>query len=257
MVSLERARRGVAVVDRRSRLLIAALAVVELAVVLEVDRRGVARPFGTAALIASLVLSPLAVAVAARLARRVAGPRFAVAAAVIYVLQPFVARAYSYGPFVAVHDHTIIPAALGLRHTWLLGVGVGVGLVLGVAPRWLAGPAGVVAAAIACVLWLGGGWTDLFDNLHESAWSPTLLAFLPVAAVIAVARRTPLLAAALGGWLAVAILRGLHRPYESGGFWLSLVAAAPAIAALLSALPLLVPRLRLPAAARAPRPDAR
>jgi hypothetical protein len=253
VVQLELVRRGVAIVDRRWRLFVAGPALAELVIVIEVDRRGAGRPFGTAELAAALVLAPAAVVVAARIGGRIAGPRLAVGSAVAYVVLPYLARAYSYGHVIAVYDHRVIPALLGLRQTGLLAIGVGCGLAVGIAPRRLAAAAGLVAAVVAAALWIDGAWSELFANFHESEWSPTLLIFLPIAAVVGVGRRAPLLAAALGGWLAVAVLRGVHRPYAGGGFWLSLVTAAPAIAVLLSALPLLVPPLRLPA--RAPAPD--
>src|SRR5438552_18255496 len=93
-------------------------------------------------------------------------------------------------------------------------------------------------------------WLILWGNFHETTWSQTFLTFLPLAMCVGVARKSPWLAAALGGWLAVVVLRGLHRDYGSGGFWLSLAGAAPALAVLLSSLVYFVPRLRA-----APAPD--
>ena len=76
------------------------------------------------------------------------------------------------------------------------------------------------------------------------------LGALGCAALVGAARKSPWLAAALGGWLAVLILRGVDRDYGTGGFWLSIAGGAPAIAVLLSSLAYLVPRLR-----PAPAPD--
>jgi hypothetical protein len=224
-----------------------ALTAVELAVV---AKTATARHEGGLAIALALALAPIAVAATAALATRVAGRRFALGAAVVYVALPLLGRLYVYGPFVSVYDHKVVPALVGLEHTGWFALGIGVALLVAVVPERISAVAGVVGAVIALVLWVDGPWRGLWGNFHETTWSPTLLTFLPVAVLVGVARRSPWLAAALGGWLAVVVLRGVHRDYGSGGFWLSLAAAAPAIAVLLSSLAFLVPRLRA-----APAPD--
>jgi hypothetical protein len=110
-------------------------------------------------------------------------------------------------------------------------------------PERIAGIAGIVAAAAAAVAWIDVSWTHLYGDFHETTWSPTLLCYLPFAGVLGLATRRPWLAAAIGGWFAVLLLRGVNRPYYSGGLWLSLAAAVPAMALLLTSLALLVPPL--------------
>lgn len=238
MVSRELARPGLALL---------ALAALEVAVV---AKTAVARHEGAAAVVLALALAPVAVGVTAALAARVGGRRLALGAAVVYVALPLLGRLYLYGPFVSVYDHKVVPALIGLEHTGWFALGVGVAVLVAVAPERVSALVGVVAAVAAVVTWADGPWRNLWGNFHETTWSPTLLTFLPIAVLVGAARRSPRLAAALGGWLAVVVLRGLDRDYGTGGFWLSLAGAAPAIAVLLSSLVYLVPRLRT-----APAPD--
>jgi hypothetical protein len=240
VVSRELARPGLAVA-------LAALAAVELAVVAKI---GFSRDESAGAIAIALVLAPVAVGATAGLGARVGGRHLALGAAIVYVALPLLGRLYVYGPFVSVYDHKVVPALVGLERTGWFALGVLVAALVAAAPERLAALAGVVAAFAALVAWLDGPWRSLWANFHETTWSPTLLSFLPIAVLIGVARRSPWFAAGLGGWLAVVVLRGLHREYGTGGFWLSLAGAAPAIAVLLSSLVFLVPRLRA-----APSPD--
>jgi hypothetical protein len=231
----------------RSSLVLLAPAAAELAAVAKIAHD---RDKGGLTLLAALVLAPVAVGATAALGARLGGRRLAVAAAVVYVVLPWLGRRYFYGSFFTVYDHKVMPALVGLEHTGWFALGVGIAALLAFAPERVSAAAGVVAAVVALVAWVGGPWGDLWANFHETTWSQTLLAFLPLAAVVGAARKSPWLAAALGGWLAVLILRGLDRDYGTGGFWLSLASAAPAMAVLLSSLAYLVPRLRA-----APAPD--
>lgn len=205
---------------------------------------------GGLTLLAALVLAPIAVGATGALAARLGGRRLAGAAAVVYVVLPWLGRHYFYGSFLTVYDHKVIPALVGLEHTGWFALGVGIAAVLAVVPERMAAAAAVLAAAVALVAWVDGPWGNLWGSFHETTWSQTLLAFLPLAALAGAARKSPWLAAALGGWLAVLILRGLDRDYGTGGFWLSIAGAAPAIPVLLSSLAYLVPQLRA-----APAPD--
>jgi hypothetical protein len=208
------------------------------------------RDKGGLTVLAALVLAPVAVGATAALAARLGGRRLALGAAVVYVVLPWLARRYFYGGFLTVYDHRVMPALVGLEHTGWFALGVGITALLALAPARTAATAGVLAGAVALAVWVDGPWALLWGNFHETTWSQTFLAFLPIAALVGAARKSPWLAAALGGWLGFLVLRGLHRDYGSGGFWLSLAGAAPATAVLLSSLVYLVPRLRV-----APAPD--
>jgi len=232
----------------RSGLVLLVPAAAEFAAVAKIAHD---RDKGGLTLLAALVLAPIAVGATVALAARLGGRRLAVAAAVVYVVLPWLGRRYFYSSFLTVYDHKVMPALVGLEHTGWFALGVGVAAVLAFAPERLSTAAGVLGATVALVAWVDGPWGNLWTNFHETTWSQTLLAFLPIAALVGVARKSPWLAAALAGWLAILILRGLDRDYRAGGFWLSIAGAAPAIAVLLSSLAYLVPRLR---AARAPDP---
>jgi hypothetical protein len=221
-----------------------ALAVLEVAAVagLAADR-----PHGGAlSVVVALLLAPVAMWCVVTLGARLAGPRFGLAAGVVYLLLPFVGRFYFYGGFVDVYKREIAPALVGTRSTGWFALGVAVALALALDRRRVTAAAGAVALVVALVLWVDTDWTTLYDNFHETAWSPTLISLLPIACVLAVGLRSPELATALAGWIGFFILRGIHQPYADGGFWKSLAAATPGAALLLTSLALLVPPLGSP-----------
>jgi hypothetical protein len=196
---------------------------------------------GAGAVIAALLLAPVAVWSVVAIGERLSGSRFAVAAGIVYIVLPFAGRLFFYGPFVRIYDRIVAPSLVGLRAPWWFALGVGIALVVALGPQIVTGAAGIAALVVALVAWVSTDWTTLYDNFHETAWSPTLLSVLPFACVIAVGLRKPWLAAALGGWAGFFILHGVARPYGGGAFWLSLAAATPATAVLLTSLALLVP----------------
>lgn len=220
---------------------LAALAVLEVAAVggLAADR-----PHGgTLSVLVALVLAPVAIWAVVTIAERLAGPRFAVAAGLVYVVLPFVGRFYFYGGFVDVFKREVAPALVGLRSTGWFALGVAIAVAVALDRMRVTAAAGAVALVVALVLWADTDWTTLYDNFHESTWSPTLISLLPIGCVLAVGLRSPELATALAGWIGFFILRGIHQPYADGGFWKSLAAATPAAALLLTSLVLLVPPL--------------
>ena len=228
---------------RPSRLAapLAALAVLDVAAVAAIAAD---RPHGgTLSVVVALILAPVAVWAVVTIADRLAGPRFAVAAGLVYVVLPFAGRLYFYGGFVDVYKNDVEPALVGLRSTGWFALGVAIAVAIAVDRVRVTTAAGAVALVVALVLWVDTDWTTLYDNFHETTWSPTLISLLPIGSVLAVGLRSPELATAFGGWLGFFILRGIHQPYADGGFWRSLAAAAPAAALLLTSLALLVPPL--------------
>ena len=215
------------------------MALSELAVVAVAHHSDVS--FG-ASYVGALALAPFASMAVALITRRV-GPRTAIAAGVVYAALPFAGRLYFYGAFLKVYDREVMPSLVGLEHTGWFAVGVVVAVAVGLAPERASGIASLVTVAVAAVAWIDVSWSRLYGDFHETTWSPTLLCYLPLAGVIGLATRRPWLAAAIGGWFGVLLLRGVHKPYYEGGLWLSLAAATPAIAVLLTSLALLVPPL--------------
>jgi hypothetical protein len=94
------------------------------------------------------------------------------------------------------------------------------------------------------VVW--GQFTDNMAGLREFFWSQRLLQWLPLAGVVAVARRSVPLALLLGGWLlgfGVVLGSQPEAGLEGGGMFRVLLPALPAYVLLTAAIPLLVPTL--------------
>jgi hypothetical protein len=240
----------------------AGLAIVAAAQVVTVAIVAATEPTdGALAVVVALVLAAPGVWAVEGIATRVAGPRFGLAAAVLYVLVP------SYGhhffadtPQIALragYHRNVLPFLDGTRAPAWFALGIGLAVLLRLGATRVVGIAGVVAAVVAAVLWVNGPWTALYGNFHETTWSPTLVCVLPFACALGIGLRSPWVAAALGGWLAFFVLRAVHHPYydSNGGFWSALAAAMPAIAVLISGLVLLVPRLWPKQAADPSRPE--
>jgi hypothetical protein len=232
-----------------------AIAAVEVAVVATVA--ATEPTSGSLAVVVSLLLAPVGVWAVAGIAERIAGAGLGLLAASLYVALPVTARVFFANTpadtLRAGFDRQVLPSLVGTRASGWFALGIGLAVVLRLVSPKIAGSAAVLAASVAIAVWIDAPWTRLYDNFHESTWSPTLVCALPLACLIGVAFRSPWLAAALGGWLGFFVLRGVHHPYSNGGFWTALAAALPAIAVLIAALGLLVPRLqpgrrRVPAA---------
>jgi hypothetical protein len=211
---------------------------------------------GAVAIVAALVLGALAVFGTARIAGRIAGRGFAAGAAWTFVLLPLVATAFFTSTYRHTWLHTVLPQLVGMRATWWYALGAALALGISLVPARAAAAAGVVAAVVALIVYHASALGDVRVGIHETGWSVSFAEWLPLAGVIGVARRAPLLAAALGGWLVFFVLRGADRGYDGGAFWASLAPALPAAALLVSSLALLVPRLR-PAPGPQHAPSAR
>jgi hypothetical protein len=208
---------------------------------------------GGIAIPAALVLGPLAVFGTGRLAKRIAGPTFAVGASWTFVLLPLVAISFFGSGYRHTWLHDVLPQLVGARETSWYALGAAIAIGASFAPARAAALAGVVAGVTALFVYDAGALGGVRVGIHETGWSVSLAEWLPVAGVIGVARRAPLVALALAGWLVFFVLRGATRGYGGGAFWASLAPALPAAALLVSALALLVPRLRpAPGPQRAP-----
>lgn len=241
MVSRSFTRQGIA---------LAVLAAAELVVVAVIGRAY--GTDGTASTLGALVLAPVAVLATAALARRVAGERFAIAAALAYVVLPLLASRFMLSTYRSTFEHQALPDLVGLRATPWFALGVLLTAALAVAPRRAAGVSGAVAAVAALILWGTADLASIRNGLHETAWSITLLEWFIVAGFIGAARRNGWLAVALVGWLLAIILHAAHVGYDNAAFWQSLAAGAALAAVLLTSLALLVPPLRRPRPAQSP-----
>jgi hypothetical protein len=228
----------------RPRLRLASLAAAEVAGVGVIGAR-----YGTdgaVSTVVALLLAPVAVYLTYALAKRLGGERFGFAAAAVYVAVPFLGWLYMLSTYRPTFAHEAMPDLVGLRATPWFAFGLAFGVCA------LFRPLAVGLAALGGVE-LVSGWGHLGAiraGLHETAWSITMLAWLPIAGAIGAGRQSWFRALALAGWIAFAVGHAARQGYDDAAFWQSLSIATPAIAVLLSSLVLLVPRLRpQPAAA--------
>jgi len=140
--------------------------------------------------------------------------------------------------------------ALALRRRWraLGGLAVGLAPALVVLLLWRArSPGGVDLGGIGSALdvhWSRLSYT--FTWVREYFWSLHVFEWLVVAGVIAVARISPVKAVFLGAWFFAFLLSRGGDPaldIRQGTLWPTLVPALPALAVLIAAIPLLVPKL--------------
>jgi hypothetical protein len=207
---------------------------------------------GALSTVAGIVLGAVAVAAVHRIATRI-GPRFALGAAAMVFVVPFLGALYALSTYRSTYLHHALPALFGLTHTGWFAVGVGVAVAVALAPDVVTGAGGAVAIAVAVAVWGVAALGDVQGAVHETGWSVTFIEWLPVAAVAGLARRAPWLTLGAAGWLVLVVLRAAHRSFADGAFWAALAPAVPAAALLVAAIALLVPR-RSPAARPAPEP---
>ena len=163
------------------------------------------------------------------------------------------------GAAVAVEPHSVL----------FLGGAAGAYVAARRIPEAGAFALGLAPALLAIVLWkaraldgpdplsLGpvdwGQFTGNMAGLREYFWSQRLLQWLPLAGVIAVARRSVPLALLLGGWmLSFGVVLGSQPTagLDGGGIFRVLLPALPAYVLLTAAIPLLVPTLAVRLGAR-------
>ena len=258
----ERLRR---LLERRPLLLAAAVALHWLTA-LWVGVRADGLEVGARELLAAGVVGPLALLAAFDLAARAGGAALGAWTLLVWVAAPVLAPAFTLSSYDATLRDDVLPLAVGLTSDagYLEGVALLVGLALGLrATRATVAGAALVLAGLL-VVWLSRlPLPDLssatFDanmaGLREYFWSQRLVQWLPLAGLVAIARRSVPLAAVLGAWLgAYVALRATSAGvgFDDGELFRALLPAFPAYILLVAALPLLVPTLaaRLEAFAR-------
>jgi hypothetical protein len=202
----------------------------------------------------ALLLAPLTALLVYALALRSLGSRLAVLAGALWVLAPWLALALFDFRVDPLLEHGVTPEALWLSGWrapgWAL-VLLALALLALRAPR-LGGIAFVAVLALALAEAAGGshalgGLSDQYRGLQEYFWTAPLFLWLPVAGVIAAARRSLWAAAVVGLWaFAFLLVAGTnqHLAFADATILHALVPAFPALVVLAAALPLLVPRRR-------------
>ena len=241
----------------RPRLLLAAAVVLQWLTALAVGLRANDLDLGALGLVDVLVLGPLALLLAARIAGRIGGAALAAWTLLLWVALPWLAPAFTLASYDATLRDDVLPLALGL--TGDAGYAAGVATLLAVELATRRGRnerlLGALALAVlgATLLVRGGSGSLSLDalqasmtGLREYFWSQRLLQWLPLAGVIAVARRSPPLALLLGAWLGSVLVLRVARTgvgFEGGELFRALLPGLPALVLLAAALPLLVPTL--------------
>jgi hypothetical protein len=223
---------------------------------------------GARELLNVVVLGPLVLLCAFRIAQSLAGPALGAWTLLVWVTLPWLAPLFTLARYDPTLRDEVLPMALGL--TADVGYPEGVALLATLAlllqRRRVTTAAGAVVLVGLVAVWLArlpvpDLSRDTFDaamaGLREYFWSQRLLQWAPLAGVVAMARRSVAVALALAAWLGVYAVIRLGQPgsgFEDGEFFRALLPALPAYVLLLSALPLLVPTLaaRLGPLARRP-----
>lgn len=203
------------------------------------------------------VLSPLALAAAFVVGERLGGIALGAWTLLVWIALPWLAPIFTLASYDVTMRDDVLPLAVGLTAdaAYAEGVALLVALALLLQRRRVTIAAGALVLAAIVVLWttrlpIPDLSRDAFDGamagLREYFWSQRVLQWLPLAGVVAVARRSVPVALALGGWLGgYAVIRLAHQGggYENGELFRELLPAYPAYVLLASALPLLVPTL--------------
>lgn len=241
----------------RPRLLIAVAIALQWVTTAVVALRAEDIAWGTVELANVLLLGPLALVCACRVAERIGGVALGAWTLLVWVALPWLASALTVASYDATLRNDVLPLMVGLSAGtgWLEGVAILSATALLAAQTRAATAAGALLFAALLVVWLsrlpvGDLSLDAFQvnmaGLREYFWSQRLLQWLPLAGVIGVARRSVPLALLLGGWLGGYLAFGAARSdvgYADGEFFRVLLPALPAYLLLTAAIPLLVPTL--------------
>lgn len=241
----------------RPVLLLAAAVVLQWLSALVVGLRADDGELGPRELVNVGLLGPLTLAAAFAVAASIAGAALGAWTLLVWVLLPWLAPIFTLASYDSTLRDEVLPLALGLTPDagYLEGAALTAALALLLRRRRETTAAGALLLAAVAAVWLTRlPFPDLsreaFDaamaGLREYFWSQRVLQWIPLAGVIAVARRSVAAALALGGWLGAYALVRWAQPgagFEDGELFRELLPALPAYVLLASALPLLVPTL--------------
>lgn len=242
----------------RPRHLLAAAIVLQWLTALAVGARADGVDLGARELGNVLVLGPLALVCAFRVAESVGGVALGAWTLFVWVAVPWLTPLFTLASYDQTLRDDVLPLAVGLTRDD--GYVEGVGILATAAFLTLRARAtravGALLLAAMIVVWLsrvtsaGNLSVDALQanmaGLREYFWSQRLLQWLPLAGVVAFARRSVHLAVALGSWLGAYVAFRASRTdvgFDDGELFRVLLPALPAYVLLAAALPLLVPTL--------------
>jgi hypothetical protein len=203
------------------------------------------------------LLGPLSLVLAHRIGERVAGAALGAWTLLVWIALPWLAPLFTLSAYDATLRDRVLPLVVGLTPDagYLEGVALLAALALGLERRRVTLAAAAAILGVLAVVWLSrlpipDLSLDTFKanmaGLREYFWSHRVLQWIPVAGVVAVARRSPPAALALGAWLGgYVVFRAAQVGVgvEDGELFRALLPALPAYGLLLASLPLLVPTL--------------
>lgn len=205
-----------------------------------------------------LVLGPLAIVCALRVTASVGGVALGAWTLLVWVAVPWFAPTFTLTKYDTTVRDDVLPIAMGLTggSGYAEGVAILAALALLTRRTRVTTTLGALVFLVLAAVWLrrvpGVDGLSLevlqanLASLREYFFSQRLLLWLPLAGVIAVARRSVPLALALGGWLGGYVIfraASSSATFENGEFFRLLLPALPAYVLLAAALPLLVPTL--------------
>ena len=204
-----------------------------------------------------VLLGPLSLFLAYRISERIAGRALGAWTLLVWVALPWLAPLYSLAAYDSTLRDHVLPLMVGLTaHSgYFEGVALLAALALLLERRPITVAAGALVLAAVAALWLSrlpvpdlsvDAFKANMAGLREYFWSHRVLQWIPLAGVIAVARRSLPSALALGAWLGGYVLfvgAQAEMGLDEGEFFEALLPAFPAYVLLAAALPLLVPTL--------------
>ena len=212
---------------------------------------------GARELVNVVLLGPLSLLLAFRIGERVAGAALGAWTLLVWVALPWLAPLFTLASYDATLRDRVLPLAVGLTTDggYVEGVALLASLALLLERRRTTIAAGGLVLLALAVVWLSrlplpDLSVDTFKanmaGLREYFWSHRVLQWIPIAGVVAVARRSLPTAVALGCWLGAYVLFRAAQPgieVENGDFFRALLPAFPAYVLLTASMPLLVPTL--------------
>ena len=242
----------------RPYLVIAGAIVIQWLTTLVVALRADSVDVGAGTMLNVILLGPLALVCAFGIAASVGGIALAGWTLLVWVALPWLAPALTLTKYDSTLRDDVLPLVLGLTGDagYAEGVAILAALALLIMRTRVATVLGALILMLLAVVWVwrapgveGLSLDALRVNmagLREYFWSQRVLQWLPLAGVIAIARRSPALAIALGCWLGgfVALrLTSSAATFDNGEFFRLMLPALPAYVLLAAAVPLLVPTL--------------